>query len=268
MKSKQYMFIGALLVLAMGLFGIFAPLIGSSVNSYNLEERYRGPSLDHPFGQDENGSDVLMKVAIGARVSLSVALGVVFFSSVVGLLIGSVSGFMGGLVDMIVMRLIDVIYAFPGFLLALALVAALGPSLQNLFLALCLTGWTGYARLARGEAMHLRERDYVVAAKALGAGRARILAVHLWPNLLPPLLVQASFGVATTVLTESGLSFLGLGVPPDVPTWGSLLSSGRKIILEAPHVSLFPGMAIVILVFGFNLFGDGLRDYLDPKREQ
>ena len=224
------------------------------------------PSAEHPFGLDENGSDVMAKVVYGARVSLGVALAVVMISTILGVLIGSLAGYWGGAIDGFIMRFIDMIYAFPNFLLALALVAVLGPSIENVIIALCATGWAGYARLVRGEVLHLREREYVVAAKTLGASPARILSLHIWPNLVGPLVVNATFSMAGTIITESGLSFLGLGAPPTTPTWGALLNSGRKILIEAPHVSLFPGLAILILILGFNLFGDGLRDYLDPKK--
>ena len=150
--------------------------------------------------------------------------------------------------------------------LALALVAVLGPSLKNLIIALCLTSWTGFARLVRGEVLHLKEREYVQSARAVGASHVRILVLHIWPNLLGLLIVQSTFAMAGTIISESGLSFLGLGVPPETPTWGSLLNSGRRVLIDAPHVSFSAGLAIMIVVLGFNLVGDGLRDLLDPRR--
>ncbi|MCB0412672.1 MAG: ABC transporter permease, partial [Bdellovibrionales bacterium] len=189
-------------------------------------------------------------------------------SLILGLILGSLAGFWGGWMDLIIMRGIDMLYAFPNFLLALGLIAVLGPSIKNLIIAMCITSWTGFARLVRGEVLHLREREYVQSARALGAGVLRQLTTHIWPNLVGILLVQATFTMAATIIAESGLSFLGLGAPPETPTWGALLSSGRRILFEAPHVSLFPGLCIVLLVLGFNLFGDGLRDYLDPRRNQ
>lgn len=249
------------------LVGLFAPILTQeSPNDMFLPRCFEAPSVKSIFGRDEFGASVFAKVVYGARVSLLVAFVVVGVSSFIGLLVGSVAGYFGGWIDLLTMRFIDMLYAFPNFLLALGLVAVLGPSLQNMIFALCLTGWTGYARLVRGEILHLKEKEYVLTAVALGAPAYRVVFRHLWPNLAGPLVVQASFSMAGTIVAESGLSFLGLGAPADVPTWGSLLSSGRRVLLEAPHVSIFPGLAIVVLVLGFNLFGDGLRDYLDPKK--
>ena len=165
------------------------------------------------------------------------------------------------------MRIMDMLYAFPGFLLAISLVAVMGPSLPNLILALCVTGWTGYARLIRGEVLHLKTKDYVQSAISVGATTPRILILHIWPNLVSVIVIQASFGMAGTIIAESGLSFLGLGVPPTVPSWGALLNAGRQVLVDAPHISIFPGLAIVSLVLSFNLIGDGLRDILDPKKQ-
>jgi peptide/nickel transport system permease protein len=157
------------------------------------------------------------------------------------------------------------IYAFPGFLLALALVAALGPSVKNLIFAMSITGWAGVARLVRGEILHLKEKEYVQSARAIGNSTFRIITTHIWPNLIGVMTVQCTFAMAGTLIIESGLSFLGLGAPPTTPTWGMLLNSGRYYLVEAPHISIFPGLAILLLVLGFNLLGDGLREILDPK---
>lgn len=251
----------------MIVIALLAPLIaGIDPNFMSLANRYQGPSWNHWFGLDENGSDVFSKVVWGARVSLIVSLTVVAISTFIGLIVGSISGFYGGWIDGIIMRIIDMLYAFPNFLLALALVAVLGPSVQNVIIAMSITGWTGYARLIRGEFLHLKEKEYVISSISLGSSDPRIIIKHIWPNLVGPLVVQCSFAMAGTIIAESGLSFLGLGAPPTTPTWGALLNSGRKILSEAPHVSIFPGIAILILVLGFNLLGDGLRDYLDPKK--
>ncbi|HEX4922764.1 MAG TPA: ABC transporter permease [Bdellovibrionales bacterium] len=258
---------GASLILIVALAGILAPALTShDPYAMSLPQQFQPPSADHIFGLDQNGSDVFSRVVFGARISLSVAFIVVTISGLIGLLVGSAAGYFEGWIDTAFMRTIDMLHAFPGFLLAIAMVAVMGPSLQNLILAMCLTGWTGYARLVRGEVLHLKARDYVLAARATGAGPARLLVFHIWPNLVGALTVQATFGMAGTVLAESSLSFLGLGAPPTEPTWGSLLNAGRRALIEAPHLSFFPGLAIFILVLGFNLFGDGLRDLLDPKR--
>ena len=267
MKSRLQIATGAVIISLIGVAALLAPLITQhDPQLMSLADRYAGPSLQHLFGRDQNGADVFAQVVYGARISLYVSITVVGVSVLVGLFIGSLAGYLGGRIDNFVMRIIDMIYAFPGFLLALSLVAVLGPSIHNLILAMCATSWTSYARLVRGEVMHLKNRDYVLSAEALGAPKLRILTKHIWPNLLGILLVQATFGMAGTILTESGLSFLGLGAPPSIPTWGSLLNTGRRWLIEAPHVSLFPGFAIVLLVFSFNLLGDGLRERLSPRQ--
>ncbi len=266
-KKYYFIYVGSFIILTMLIMAIFAPLFSSQdPNSMNLSQRFLSPSANHIFGLDQNGSDVFSKVVFGARVSLLVAIFVVGISMFLGLIFGSIAGYYGGKIDQLLMRIIDMLYAFPGFLLAIAVVAVLGPSLRNLIFALCITGWTGYARLVRGEVLHLKTREYVQSARAIGAKVPRILVWHIWPNLLGPLIVQISFGMAGTIISESGLSFLGLGVPPDVPSWGALLNSGRQALLDAPHISIFPGLFIVLLVLGFNLLGDGLRDILDPKK--
>lgn len=265
--KKILMVVGGSMILLIVLVAIFAPYIATQdPNAMSLQHRYQGPSGEHLFGLDENGSDVFAKVIHGSRVSLLVSITVVTMSLIVGLILGSIAGYFGRWIDGIIMRIIDMIYAFPNFLLALGLIAVLGPSIRNVILAMCLTSWTNIARLVRGEVLHLKEREYVISSQALGGSSIRQVILHIWPNLVGVLSVNATFMMAGTIIAESGLSFLGLGAPPTTPTWGALLSSGRHILAEAPHVSLFPGLAIIFLVLGFNLFGDGLRDYLDPKK--
>ncbi len=249
---------------ALGLFSFVIPLERAVM--MDLPASFAGPSFEYPLGRDENGGDVFAKVIYGARISLGVAFLVVVLSASLGLILGSIAGYGPRWIDTLLMRVIDIFYAFPSFLLALALVAFLGPSLFNLIFALSLTSWTGFARLVRGEVLHLKERDYVQSAKSLGASSFRIVVLHIWPNLVGLLVVQATFAMAGTIIAESGLSFLGLGAPLEIPTWGQLLNSGRRYLSDAPHIALFPGLAIMILVMGFNLLGDGLRDLLDPKR--
>lgn len=258
---------GLLLVLGIAFLAAFASWLSpANPQAISLADRLQGPSTSHLFGLDENGADVLSQVIYGARVSVSVAFSVVLVSVSIGLLVGSLAGYAGGWWDQGIMRLVDMFYAFPGFLVALAFVAVLGPSLGNLIFALSFTSWTSFARLIRGEILHLKEREHVQAARAAGAQPVRIVVYHIWPNLFGLLIVQATFAMAATIIAESGLSFLGLGVPATIPTWGSLLSSGRRVLSEAPHVSLAPGLAIMLLVLGFNLLGDGLRNALDPRR--
>lgn len=259
--------IGLFIVAFITLLGILAPwLAPRNPHQMSLQNRLEAPSWSHPLGRDENGADILSRLLYGARVSLTVAWSVVLVSALAGLIIGSLAGFLGGWVEMVLMRIVDMFYAFPSFLLALALVAMLGPALRNLIIALCLTSWTGFARLVRGEVLYLKEREHVLNARALGASRIRQVVLHIWPNLIGLLIIQMTFAMAGTVIAESGLSFLGLGVSPSTPTWGSLLNSGRRVLAEAPHVSFAAGFAILFLVLGFNLLGDGMREYLDPRR--
>lgn len=266
-KDSFLINLGGAIILLIILVAILAPLLTPyDPNQMSLQQQFQPPSWKHPFGLDQNGSDIFAKVVYGARISLLVAITVVSICLIIGLFMGSLAGYFGGIIDQVVMRFIDMLCAFPGFLIAISLVAVLGPSLQNLILAMSITGWASYARLIRGEFLHLKSQDYVIASIAIGASPLRQIVFHIWPNLVGSLVVQVSFSMAGTIISESSLSFLGLGVPPTTPTWGSLLNSGKDVLIEAPYVSIFPGIAIVVLVLGFNLFGDGLRDLLDPKK--
>lgn len=253
--------IGVLLVLA-----VLGPAVApASPVAQRLDEGLRGPSWEHPLGQDRLGRDELSRLLAGARLSLGVGVSVVGVSLVIGVLVGGVAGSLGGWTDELLMRLTDIFLAFPGLLLAVALTAVLGPGLDHVILALCLMGWVSYARLTRGQLLSLREQEYVTAARAIGVGWPRLLRVHLLPNLLAPLLVETSFGMAGAIVAEAGLSFLGLGVQPPTPSWGSMLAEGRAFGLLAPHVTLVPGLAIMVMVLGLNFLGDGLRELLDVK---
>jgi peptide/nickel transport system permease protein len=234
-------------------------------SAQRLDEGLRGPSWDHPLGQDRLGRDQLSRLLAGARLSLLVGVSVVGVSLLIGLLVGGVAGLWGGWIDELLMRGTDIVLAFPGLLLAIAFAAVLGPGLDHVILALCLMGWVGYARLVRGQLLTLREQEYVVAARAIGVRRLRLFARHLLPNMMAPLLVEASFGMAHAITAEAGLSFLGLGVQPPAPSWGAMLADGRAYGLLAPHLTLVPGLAIMMVVLGLNLLGDGLRDLLDVR---
>jgi peptide/nickel transport system permease protein len=256
---------GVIIVAIAVMMAIAGPLVSPfDPAAQQLSLRLDGPSAAHWFGLDELGRDVLARVLSGARISLLVGLIVVGVSSVVGTVMGAVAGYFGGIVDEIISRTIDILLAFPGLLLAIAIVAVLGPSLVNVVFALTIIGWVGYARLVRGQALRVRELEYVVAARASGAGTRRILVHHIIPALLPAVAVQATLGMGGAILSEAALSFLGLGVQPPTPSWGTMLSYGRAHLLDAPHVTIFPGIAIAVLVLGFNFLGDGLRDRLDP----
>ncbi len=230
-----------------------------------LPLRLQGPTWAHPFGLDELGRDILARLIVGARISLLVGVAVVSVSASVGLVIGAIAGYTGGWVDALIGRVMDVLLAFPGILLSIALVAVLGPSLAHVVLALVVGGWVGYARLVRGQALKLRELEFVQAARAIGAPTWRVLRDHVVPGVLPALIVQSTLGMAGAIIAEASLSFLGLGVQPPTPSWGTMLDAGRGHLLDAPHLTLVPGLAIALLVLGLNFVGDGLRDRLSPR---
>jgi len=259
---------GAIIVSIVVGAAVLAPwVLAWDPAEQDLPNRLQGPSWQHWFGLDELGRDILARVLLGARVSLMVGVVVVGVSSGVGLVVGGVSGYYGGRIDQLICRVMDILMAFPGMLLAIALVAVLGPSLVNVVLALAVIGWVGSARLVRGQVLRAREFEYVTAAKALGAGTVRILRRHVLPAAIQPLLVQATLGMAGAILSEAALSFLGLGVQPPTPSWGTMINGGRVHLLDAPHLTIFPGLFLAIVVLGFNVLGDGLRDAIDPKRQ-
>jgi peptide/nickel transport system permease protein len=260
--------VGLVIVAVLAVVAVVGPLLYSwdSVTQQNLGGRLASPSAEHPLGSDQLGRDVLARTVYGARVSLEVGVLVVVISATIGTAIGLVSGYYGGWVDQAISGvLFNVFLAFPGVLLALAIVAFLGPSLRNLISALCVIGWVSYARLIRGQVLKVRELDFVTASRALGAGDGRLILRHILPNAVQPLIVQASLGMAGAVLAEATLSFLGLGVPEPVPSWGKMINESREVWASAPHLFLVPGAMIVMTVLAFNFIGDGLRDYLDPK---
>jgi peptide/nickel transport system permease protein len=266
MTSKSIVFIGAAILIALIAAAALAPVIAPySPTTQNLENDLAASSLEHPLGTDKLGRDVLSRILYGSRISLAVGTTTVTISVLIGLLVGALSGYFRGWVDQFFMRLVDVLMAFPGILLAIAFTAVLGPGLDHVVLALSLIGWTGYARLVRGEILALREKDFVHAAEALGAPPARVIRLHMLPNLLPALAIQATFGMAGAIIAEGSLSFLGLGAQPPTPSWGSMLNEGRQFILVAPHLTAYPGLAIMATVLSFNLVGDGLRDKLEKR---
>ena len=256
---------GVLIVVMTALAAIVGPWLAGDPFALALPERLNGPTWAHPFGVDELGRDVLARLVAGARVSLFVGLAVVSLSATIGVAVGAVAAYAGGWIDEIVGRVSDVLLAFPGILLAIALVAVLGPSLTNVVLALVAIGWVSYARLVRGQVLKLRELEYVQAARALGARSVRILVRHIVPATLPAVTVQATLGMAGAIIAEASLSFLGLGVQPPTPSWGTMLDAGRSHLFDAPHLTVFPGLAIALLVLGLNFVGDALRDALDPR---
>jgi len=261
--------LGAIIVLTAVAAAFLGPLVAPYDPSVQeLPLRLAAPSPDHPFGRDELGRDIVTRVLWGARVSLFVGVVVVSISAAAGILIGATAGYFGGWIDGSIGRAMDVLLAFPGILLAIAVVAVLGPSLRNVVLALSLIGWVGYARLVRGQVLRARELEYVQAAQAAGADSWRILLRHIIPTTVPAVLVQAALGMAGAIVGEASLSFLGLGVQPPTASWGSMIDGGRAHLLDAPHLTVFPGVAMALLVLGFNFLGDGLRDALDPTQRR
>jgi peptide/nickel transport system permease protein len=253
-------------IAVVGLFALCFGAVAAPVlsphdpNTQNLTASLAPPSYAHPLGCDKLGRDQLSRLLHGGRVSLTVGVSAVIASVTIGLLVGAIAGYAGGAADFWLMRLVDVLLAFPGMLLAIALAAVLGPGLPNVVLALSVVGWTGYARLVRGEVLAIRERDHVEAAVALGVPASRILLQHVLPLVAAPLAVQATFGVAAAIVGEASLSFLGLGVQPPTPSWGAMINDGRSFLLVAPHLTVYPGLAILLTVLAVHAIGDRLRD--------
>ena len=249
------------------LFAVFAPWIApQDPAAINLPTRLLPSSQAHWFGTDELGRDIFSRVIFGARISMLVGTSVVLASLVIGLVIGSMAGYYGGWLDKFAnVVVMNAFMSFPGILLAIAFVAFLGPGIFNLILALSIGGWVGYARLIRAQVLATREREFVEAARALGASDFRIIVRHILPNIIQPMIVQAAIGMAGAVLAEATMSFLGLGVPPPIASWGSMLNDARSHLFDAPHMVFFPAVAVMLAVLSFNFIGDALRDYLDPR---
>jgi len=263
----KFALLGAFFLFVIIVTAIFAPYIAPhDPTKIDLSKQLAGPSKDHLLGQDQDGRDVLSNIIYGTRISLRVSIIAVLVSLFIGMSFGAISGYYGGLPDQIFMRVVDIFQAFPGILLAISVTAVLGPSVNNVIIALCIVGWVGYARLIRGQFLFLRELDYVQAAKAIGVKNYKIIFKHMIPNTMAPLVVEATFGMAIDILAEASLSFLGIGAPAGTPSWGLMINNGARYLLKASHLATFPGIAIMISVLSFNFIGDGLRDYLDVKK--
>lgn len=257
---------GAGILLAVVVAAVAAPVLGPAhPDEIRLAESLQPPGPGHPFGTDYYGRDVLSRVLFGARVSLAISFAAQVLALVSGLTLGAVAGYFGGWVDTVIMRTVDVFLAFPDLLLAIGIAATLGPGLPSVLLALGLVGWPGLCRLVRGEVAALRDRDFIQAARAIGAGDWWILVRHVLPNVIAPVLIATSLGLGSRIMQEAGLSFLGLGVQPPMASWGSMIHFGLRWLSRAPWLVIFPGLAIAVAVIGFNLLGDGLRDALDPR---
>ena len=259
--------VGVVLVAIFVIFAVFASWIAPQDPAHiELPTRLSSPSTTHWFGTDELGRDILSRVIYGSRISMLVGSSVVAVSLALGLIIGSIAGYYGGRLDRFVnVVVMNAFLSFPGILIAIAFVAFRGPGIFNLVLALSLGGWVGYARLVRAQVLVAREREFVEAARALGATDLRVIVRHILPNIIQPVVVQAAIGMAGAILAEATMSFLGLGVPPPIASWGAMLNDGRAHLFDAPHLVIFPALAVMLAVLSFNFIGDAMRDYLDPR---
>ncbi len=266
MSRNKFAMFGLAIILILIICAIFADIIAPyGYADQDLKRRFLPPSLEHPFGTDNFGRDVFSRVIYGTRISLQVGFVAVGIASIVGGLLGALAGYYGKLVDNAIMRVIDVMLAIPSILLAIAIAASFGSGLTNVMIAVGISSIPTYARIVRASVLSVREQEFVEAARATGASDLRIIFSHILPNAMSPVIVQATLGVASAILSAAGLSFIGLGIQPPIPEWGAMLSAGRAYLREYPHMVMFPGVTIMLTIFALNLFGDGLRDALDPR---
>ncbi len=269
MARNRAAVISALFLLALMLAAVFAEIIAPyDPNAVDFTALRQPPSPAHLMGTDEIGRDILSRVIFGARVSLTVGIVVQSTATAAGVFLGMIAGYYGGLADMVIMRAVDIMYALPAFLFAVFMVSLLTPSVNSVILTLALVSWPLMARLMRGQVLALRQEDYVLAARALGARPWQIMLFHILPNSLTPLIVQFTLGIATVIMAEAGLSFLGIGIRPPTPTWGGMITKGRDYIRTEPHLALYPGIVLGLTMIAFNFLGDGLRDALDPRMKK
>jgi len=268
-RRNRFMVLGTAIILGLLLVAALAPLLATA-NPYEqiLGDRLLSPSAKHFFGTDGLGRDIYSRVVYGARVTLTIAVLVAAISTPLGLFVGIIAGYLGGAADEIMMRLADIFLAFPRLILAIAFAAALGPGVENAILAIAIAQWPSYARLARAETLNVKNNDYIHAMRVLGAGKLTIMAGHILPLTLSSIIVRMSLDMGTIILTAAGLGFLGLGAQPPMPEWGLMVSDGRQFLVDQWWVSTLPGLAILVVVMGFNLLGDGIRDVLDPRQRQ
>jgi len=268
-KKRKVAVIGLIITIAFILLGIFANILAPyDPMAISLSERLQGPSRNHLLGTDEMGRDVLSRLLYGVRISIRVGVTVVGLAMLLGVPLGIISGYFGGVADNVLMRFLDILMAFPGVILSICIVAILGPSLENAMIAIAIYATPNFARLARAETLSIKYNEYIEAAKAVGSSNIRTMYSQILPNVVTSLIVLGTLSSGNAILTTSSLGFLGLGAQPPTPEWGAMLSAGRKYILMAPHITIFPGLAILLFVLGLNLFGDGIRDMLDPKLKE
>ena len=264
-KNKVAM-LGLIILIVEILMATFAPLIAPyGYAEMDFMKTFAGPSAQHPFGCDDMGRDIFTRVLYGGRYSISIGIIAIAIATVIGIVIGAIAGYFGGQVDNVIMRILDVVQAIPGMLLMIVISAVLGPGFMNTIIALSVSSISGMARMLRAQVMKERGAEYIEAAQSINCSKPKIIFMHLLPNCISPLIVQATMGVAQTITLAAGLSFIGLGVQPPLPEWGAMLSAARAFIRQSPHLVIFPGLAIAVTVLALNLLGDGLRDALDPK---
>lgn len=264
-KNKRAM-VGFWMVVFCVTVALLAPWVAPyDPIEQNMQIMLEGPSLNHPFGTDEFGRDILSRIIHGTQISLMTGIVGVLIAVILGVALGTISGYFGGLADTLIMRIMDIFMAFPSFLLALAIVSVLGPGMINVMIAIGIFSVPTFARLSRSSVISIKDKEYIEAVKAMGGSNLHIIIKHVIPNSIAPIIVLSSMRIATAIITAAGLSFLGMGAQPPTPEWGAMLSTGREYLRVAPHVSTMPGLAIMFLVLGFNMLGDGLRDALDPK---
>lgn len=264
-KNKKAV-VGLWMVTFFTIIAIIAPWITPyDPFAQNMQQMLESPSFSHPFGTDEFGRDILSRIMYGARISLVVGVVSVIIAVIFGVALGTIAGYFGGILDTIIMRIMDVFLAFPSFLLAMAIVSVLGPGMANVMIAIGIFSIPTFARISRSEVISIKNEEFIEAARAIGARDTLIIFKHLIPNSISPIIVLSTLRIATAIITAAGLSFLGMGAQPPTPEWGAMLNSGREYLRVAPHVSTIPGIAIMFMVLGFNMLGDGLRDALDPK---
>lgn len=265
--SSPLTVLGLFIVIVILLAALFAPMIAThSPTEVNLGSKLEAPSAEHFFGTDEVGRDIFSRIIYGTRISLRIGLLVVLIAFPIGTILGAIAGYAGGRIDQVIMRITDVFLSFPGIILAMSIAAALGPSIENVMLALAATWWPWYTRIVRSSVLSIKHSEFIEASRALGANPFRILFKEIIPNSIAPATIQASLDLGFVILSAAGLSFIGLGAQPPSPEWGAMLSNSREILREAWWAATFPGVAILLTVLGFNLLGDGLNDVMDPKQ--
>ncbi len=265
-RRNKLAIVGTVIIVLFLLIAALAPLLAPySPSAQNLPNKLQAPSWEHPFGTDDFGRDILSRVLYGSRIALQIVFIVTLISGILGVIIGITAGYYGGVIDEVLMRLTDMFLAFPRLILAMAIAAMLGPSIVNAIIAISLVQWTQYARLARAEALRVKGQPYIESIRSMGASNLRIIFLHILPMSISPVLVQLTLRMGTVIITASTLGFLGLGAQPPSPEWGIMVADGRSFLIDQWWISIFPGIAIALIVFGFNLLGDGIRDMLDPR---